>query len=113
MCSHNLTRFGEQVASGSSTGEMQSHRGGRILSIKLFDGVGCLRVALDLLGCNGARRVVEHHFPGTVHYPDIVEVKEKDVVSRSLMYGQVEMVILEHYGMKDLVCSLMSSACRR
>ena len=105
MCSHSLTRFGEQVASGSSTGEMQSHRGGRILSIGLFDGIGCLRVALDLLGCDVAghisiekdpcaRRVVEHHFPGTVHYPDIVEVKEKDVVSWSLMYGQVQMVIL-------------------
>ena len=70
------------------------------MSIGLFDGIGCLRVALDLLGCDVAghisiekdpcaRRVVEHHFPGTVHYPDIVEVKEKDVVSWSLMYGQV------------------------
>ena len=47
-----LTRFGEQVASGSSTGEMQSHRGGRILSIGLFDVIGCLRMALDLLGCD-------------------------------------------------------------
>ena len=74
--STGLTKFGEQVASGGAVGEMQANRGGRILSIGLFDGIGSLRVALDLLGCDvaghisvekdaSARRVVEHHFPGT------------------------------------------------
>lgn len=49
------------------------------MSIGLFDGIGCLRVALDLLGCDAiehicveqdvaARRVVEHHFPDSWHY---------------------------------------------
>ena len=67
--------------------------------------MGSLRVALDLLGCDVAghisiekdpcaRRVVEHHFPGTVHYPDVAEVEEKDVISWSLTFGQFEMVIL-------------------
>ena len=41
-----------------------------------------------------ARRVVEHHFPGSVHYPDIAEVEEKEVIAWSLTYGQVEMVII-------------------
>ena len=101
----SLTRFGEQVACGGRSLEMRSQRGGRILSIGMFDGIGSLRVALDLLGCEiaghisiekdpCARRVVEHHFPGTVHYPDIAEVEEKDVISWSLTFGQVEMVLL-------------------
>ncbi|CAK9010766.1 unnamed protein product [Durusdinium trenchii] len=88
-----------QVAAGTTSGEMKANRGGRILSIGLFDGIGSLRVALDLLGCDvaghisvekdpGARRVVEHHFPGTIHYPDIVEVKEKDVKAWALAFGQ-------------------------
>ena len=100
-----LTRFGEQVACGGITGEMQGHRGGRILSVGLFDGIASLRVALDLLGCDvaghisvekdpGARRVVEHHFPGTLHYQDIVKIEEKDIVSWSLTFGQVEMVLI-------------------
>ena len=103
--STGLTRFGEQVALGGAAVEMQANRGGRILSIGLFDGIGSLRVALDLLGCDvaghisvekdpGARRVVEHHFPGTLHYHDIVEVVEKDVISWSLTHGQVEMVLI-------------------
>ena len=100
-----LTRFGEQVAAGSVSGEMKGSRGGRILSIGLFDGIGCLRVALDLLGCDvaghisvekdpGARRVVEHHFPGTMRYPDVVEIEEKDVKAWALTYGQVELVLI-------------------
>ena len=100
-----LTRFGEQVAAGTTSGEMKANRGGRILSIGLFDGIGSLRVALDLLGCDvaghisvekdpGARRVVEHHFPGTIHYPDIVEVKEKDVKAWALAFGQVQLVLI-------------------
>ena len=48
----------------------------RVLSIGLFDGIGCLRVALDLIGANvlghvlvqkqpEGHRVVEYHFPGS------------------------------------------------
>ena len=106
MCvATSLTTFGKQVAIGDKPWEMQEARGGRVLSIGLFDGIGCLRTALDLLGCEvsghvsiekdpDARRVVEHHFPGTLHYPDIAEVSEKDVVRWSLTYGQVEMVLI-------------------
>ena len=38
-----------------------------------------------------ARRVVEHHFPGTLHYSDIVDVTE---VQWSLTFGQVELVLI-------------------
>ena len=100
-----LTMFGRQVADGAVPCEVSDVRGGRVLSIGLFDGIGCLRVALDLLGCEVAghisvekdpvaRRVVEHPFPGILHYPDVVEITEKDVVQWSLTYGQIEMVLL-------------------
>lgn len=47
----SLTAFGRQVANGAGPCEMQGSRGGRVLSVGLFDGIGCLRTALDLLGC--------------------------------------------------------------
>lgn len=101
----SLTTFGKQVANGEGPWEMQDSRGGGVHSVGLFDGIGCLRTALDLLGCEvsghisiekdpAARRVVEHHFPGTLHYPDIVDVNEKDVIHWSLTYGQVELVLI-------------------
>lgn len=100
-----LTAFGKLVAGGARPCEMQESRGGRLLSVGLFDGIGCLRTALDLLGCEvaghisvekdpAARRVVEHHFPGTLHYDDIEKLKEADVIQWSLTYGQVEMVLI-------------------
>ena len=45
-----LTKFGEQVAIGGTPWGMRDCRGGRVLSVGLFDGIGCLRVALGLLG---------------------------------------------------------------
>ena len=41
-----------------------------------------------------ARHVVEHHFPGSRYYDDIAEVEEKDVIARSLQYGQVLLVLI-------------------
>ena len=66
-----LTRFGEQVACGGITGEMQGHRGGRILSVGLFDGIASLRVALDLLGCDVAGHISVEKDPGARGYPDV------------------------------------------
>ena len=79
--------------------------GPRILSIGLFDGIGCLRVALDLLGCDvighvcvekdaAGRRVVEHHFPDSLHYDDIAEVTEEDVQRWALRYGQASLILI-------------------
>lgn len=60
--STGLTKFGEQLAVGTLNGEMRGSQGGRILSIGLFDGLGCLRVALDcgsldLLGADVAGHI--------------------------------------------------------
>ena len=76
-----------------------------VLSIGLFDGIGCLRVALDVLGCDvlghisvekdaAARRVVEHHFPASLHYDDIDKVAEEDVVKWSRTHGQASLIII-------------------
>ena len=77
MCSSvGLSPCGEMVAAGELRLEGSPLDGRpRILSIGLFDGVGCLRLALDLLGAQVAghvsvekqtagHRVVEYHFPG-------------------------------------------------
>ena len=74
-------------------------------SIGLFDGIGCLRVALDLVGAQvvghisvekqeAGHRVVEYHFPGSVLLNDVAAITEKDVRGWSLQYGQVDMVLL-------------------
>ena len=54
----------------------------QVLTVELFDGIGALRVAADVLGLPVAghvsveldprgRRVVESYFPGTLFYEDI------------------------------------------
>ena len=46
-----VTDFGKQVAQGKLRGEIAEHNTGNlILSVGLFDGIGALRVALDILG---------------------------------------------------------------
>lgn len=73
--------------------------------VSLFDGIGALRVALDVLGLQvlghasvesnpAAARVVEAHFPGSVHVPDIALVDEAMVVSWSLRFSQCSVVLL-------------------
>ena len=100
-----LTNFGAKVALGEASKEVAEDGSGRVFSIGLFDGIGCLRVALDLLGSEvaghicvekdpGARRVVEHHFPDSVHYDDIEQVGEQDVKGWSLRFGQVALVLI-------------------
>ena len=93
------------MALGEERREMVACGGPRILSIGLFDGIGCLRVALDLLGCDvighvcvekdaAGRRVVEHHFPDSLHYDDIAEVTEEDVQRWALRYGQASLILI-------------------
>ena len=101
----SLTTYGEKVALGEERRDMVTCGGQRILSIGLFDGIGCLRVALDLLGCDvighicvekdiAGRRVVEHHFPDGWHYEDVVEIKEEDVQKWALRYGQASLILI-------------------
>ena len=101
----SLTNYGEKVALGEERREMVAGSGPRILSIGLFDGIGCLRVALDLLGCDvighicvekdaGARRVVEHHFPDSWHYDDVAEISTEDVQRWALRFGQASLILI-------------------
>ena len=62
------------AASGALRGHQEElHNGDSVLCVGVFDGIGALRVALDLLGCRvlgyvsieaneAASRVVEAHF---------------------------------------------------
>lgn len=104
--SKGLSPFGVLATHGGLRGEMAENREDhRILSVGLFDGVGALRVALDLVEaevvghvsveCNGsASRVVEGHFPGSVIVPDVNAVDEAMVREWSCNYSQVSLVLL-------------------
>lgn len=105
-CSTGLTPAGAMVAAGELRPEGCSLDGRpRVLSIGLFDGVGCLRVALDLVGANVAghisvekqvegHRVVEYHFPNSLVLKDVAAITEQDVRGWSLKFGQVDLVLL-------------------
>ena len=81
--STGLTGFGAQVCKGGLRGDYgEDQRDHQILSVSLFDGIGALRVALDLLGVsvlghisveqNGcATRVVEASFPSIIKVEDV------------------------------------------
>eukprot|EP00435_Cladocopium_sp_Y103_P007463 s167_g2.t1 len=105
-CSTGLTAMGDLVSTGELRPEGSPLDGRpRVLSVGLFDGVGCLRLALDLIGAQVAghisvekqeagHRVVEYHFPGSVLLDDVAAITEDDVRGWSLKFGQVELVIL-------------------
>ncbi len=104
--SQGLTPVGVLAAQGGLRGEMEENRSDqRVLSIGLFDGIGALRVALDLLEvevaghisveCNGAAsRVVESHFPGTCVVDNVHLVDEAMVREWACRYSQVSLVLL-------------------
>lgn len=84
---------------------MESRTGEQILSIGLFDGIGALRVALDLLQVpvlahisvetNAmAHRVVEAHFPNTEFVHNVADVDENLVQQWSGRYSQCSLVLL-------------------
>ena len=101
-----VTDFGKQVAQGKLRGEIAEHNTGNlILSVGLFDGIGALRVALDILGVQvaghvsvekeaSARRVVESHYPGVVTLELVETVTEDQVKSWSTQFSQCNLVIL-------------------
>ena len=97
-----LTHFGDHVSRGKLRGQHpESRREGRLLSIGLFDGVGALRVALDLLGIDvaghisveqsrAATRVVEASFPSVISVQDVCMVDLAMVREKSLWWFSVE-----------------------
>eukprot|EP00438_Fugacium_kawagutii_P001490 Skav202536 [mRNA] locus=scaffold2011:198967:205206:- [translate_table: standard] len=104
--SKSLTQLGAAVAQGSLRGEHPATATGeRVLSIGLFDGIGALRVALELQGVNvighvsvepqqAAARVVEANWPGSVHVSTVEEVDYEMVVGWSLQFSQATVVVL-------------------
>lgn len=96
----------QQVASGQLRGEVPEVRGDFcVLSIGLFDGIGALRVALDLVGVQvlghvsvemnqHAQRVVEAHFPGTICIATVQEVNEELVRGWACQFSQCALILL-------------------
>ena len=79
--------------------------GDLVLSIGLFDGIGALRVALDLVGVQvighisvekdwSARRVVEAHYPGVITVETVEEITEAMVMAWATRFSQASVVIL-------------------
>ena len=104
--SAGLTITGVLASQGLVRGEYPEVRyEHRILSIGLFDGIGALRVALDLVDANvlghvsvecsgSASRVVESHFPGTIFVEDIELVDEKMVREWACRYSQASVILV-------------------
>ncbi len=104
--SAGLTPMGVLASQGYLRGEKPESRSGiKVLSVGLFDGIGALRVALDLLEVDvighisvevdsHASRVVESQFPETEKVSDVVLV-DFDMVRRwSGRYSQASLVLL-------------------
>ena len=101
-----LSRAGDLAAQGKLRGQLpelrQEHR---ILTVGLFDGIGALRVAADLLGLEvmghisvekekHAQRVVSSHFPETRHYDDVAMVGDEEVGGWSRDFSQAALVLI-------------------
>eukprot|EP00434_Breviolum_minutum_P043432 symbB.v1.2.038718.t1/scaffold6139.1/size20637/2 len=107
LCSSvGLSSLGHMVAAGALRGQVQ--RPGEdlsVLCVGLFDGIGALRVALDLLGCQvmghisvesnaAASRVVESHFPGVEVVTDVKLVDDAMVHRFAGQFSQVSLVLV-------------------
>jgi len=104
--SQALTQWGNTVLQGKLRGELpelrQEHR---VLTVGLFDGIGALRVAVDLLGLHvlghvsvepeaAAARVVESHFPETRHIDTVQDVTAEIVREWARDYSQASVVLI-------------------
>ncbi len=104
--SAGLTPMGVLASQGYLRGEMPESRSGiKVLSVGLFDGIGALRVALDLLEVDVighisvevdpyATRVVESQFPETEKVSDVSLVDYEMVHRWSGRYSQASLVLL-------------------
>ena len=100
------TVTGQVVSQGSLRGDTPDLHGDHsVLVIGLFDGIGALRVAIDLMGIPVAgyvsiekhapgQRVVEANFPGVVCHEDVTQIGEAEVRHWSLTFSQASIVLL-------------------
>ena len=101
-----LTDYGAAAANASVRGDIpEAHDLVQVLSVGLFDGVGCLRMACDVLGLPMAghvsvekspegRRVVEAAFASSIFVEDVNIVDEEMVAGWACRFSQVGLVLL-------------------
>ena len=104
--STGLTSFGVAAANATVRGDLpEAHDLQQVLSIGLFDGVGCLRLACDLVGLPMAghisvekeasgRRVVEAAFADTIFVDDVAKVDEQMIAEWAGRFSQVGLILL-------------------
>ena len=104
--SKGLTPYGGVAALSHVRGDIpEQHDLCQVLSVGLFDGIGALRVALDLLQapmaghisveCNPeAHRVIEANFPDSVLVNNVEDVTEEMVQAWSLRYSNAGLVLV-------------------
>ena len=102
--SKGLTDYGLKATSVRGD-HYEPHDDIQMLTVGMFDGIGALRVACDLLQLPmaghisieadpAARRVVESFFPDTVHHDDVQTVTDEMVQGWALQYSNVGVVLL-------------------
>ena len=104
--STGLTDYGAAAANSAVRGDVpEAHDLIQVLSVGLFDGVGCLRMACDVLGLPMAghvsveksaegRRVVEAAFAGSLFVEDVELVDHAMVADWACRFGQAGLVLL-------------------
>lgn len=107
MCaSSGLSAYGLAACATTIRGDIpEEHDIVQVLSIGLFDGLGALRVACDVLGLPmaghvsieqnaKARRVVEAFFPDSTFHDNVLTVDEAMVRDWSLKYSNAGVVLI-------------------
>eukprot|EP00438_Fugacium_kawagutii_P020310 Skav220832 [mRNA] locus=scaffold1888:98162:103688:+ [translate_table: standard] len=107
MCaSAGLTPYGVRAALVPVRGDVpEPHDWCQVLSVGLFDGIGALRVACDVLQLPmaghisiennpEAKRVVEAYFPDSQFHDDVRTVDKKLVQQYALRYSNVGVVVV-------------------
>ena len=104
--SAGLTPYGSLACEGSLRGRHpEDHADRKILSVGLFDGIGALRVALDLLNAEvlghvsvevnkQASRAVESHFPNVILVDQVESVDATMVQHWSGRFDQASLVLI-------------------
>ena len=104
--STGLTDYGRAALNAQVRGDVPEPEDlVQVLSVGLFDGIGALRVACDVLGLPMAghvsiekdpkgHRVVESFFPETDFFDDVVEFGAEQVATLALKYSNVGVVLV-------------------
>eukprot|EP00438_Fugacium_kawagutii_P012022 Skav218164 [mRNA] locus=scaffold5213:63405:66158:- [translate_table: standard] len=104
--SRGLSPYGLAASRAQVRGDVpEVHDFCQVLTVGLFDGISAIRVAMEVLGLaiaghvsveknEAARRVTEAAFPESIIVESVEEVSDEMVLSWSLRFGNVGLVIL-------------------